>query len=353
MVDTMKAFVLTGKGKGEYKDVEKPVCAKDGMILKIEAVGLCGSDVRTYVHGHSKVTYPAVIGHENAGTIVEVGEEVKAGWKVGDRVVVNPAIPCGKCYYCTHDDMSGLCEVLSVYGNDIPGGFAQYMAIPGAGVEKGQIIRIPEGIDFDEIIIVELLASVVKAQDQLRVGLGETVVIVGSGPIGCLHTQIAKLRGATKIILADLNQERLDMAGKFGATHLVNSSKEDLEKKVKEITNGRGADVVIVAAPSAEPHQQGLEMLRKEGRLSMFGGLNKENPWTKLDANLIHYNRLEIRGAYSYSFANFMQGFDLVLAGKINKDIVTHKIPLKDVPEGVKLIQTGKAIKVVLKPWME
>ena len=352
-METMKALVLTGKQQAEYIDVEKPVCAKDGMILKIEAVGLCGSDVRTYIHGHSKVKYPAIIGHENAGVIVEIGEDVKADWKVGDRVIVNPAIPCGKCYYCTHDDMSGLCEILSVYGNDIPGGFAQYMAIPGVGIEKGQIIRIPDEIDFDEIIIVELLASVIKSQEHMRVSLGDTVVIIGSGPIGCLHAQIAKLRGATKIVMADINQERLDMVGKFGATHLVNSGQEDLVKIVKEITNGRGADVVIVAAPTAEPHQQGLEMLRKEGRLSMFGGLNKDNPWTKLDANLIHYNRLEIHGAYSYSFANFMQGFELVLAGKINKDIVTHKIPLKDMPEGVKLIQAGKAIKVVLKPWME
>jgi L-iditol 2-dehydrogenase len=353
MSNTMKAMVLTGKGQAEYKDVEKPLCPKDGMILRIESVGLCGSDVRTYIHGHSKVKYPAIIGHENAGVIAEIGEDVRSDWKIGDRVIVNPAIPCGKCYYCTHDDMSGLCEVLSIYGNDIPGGFAQYMPIPGVGVEKGQIIRIPEGIEFDEIIIVELLASVVKAQEQMRVGLGESVVIIGSGPIGCLHAQISKLRGATKIILADLNQERLDMAEKFGATHLVNSSKEDIVKRVKEITGGLGADVVIVAAPSAEPHQQGVEMLRKEGRLSMFGGLNKENPWSKLDANLIHYNRIEIRGAYSYSFANFKQGFDLVLAGKIDKEIVTHKIPLKDMTEGVKLIQSGKAIKVVMKPWIE
>ena len=352
-METMKALVLTGKEQAEYRDVEKPVCPEAGMILKIESVGLCGSDVRTYLHGHSKVKYPAIIGHENAGTIAEVGSKVRMDWKVGDRVIVNPAILCGKCYYCTHGDMSGLCEVLSVYGNDIPGGFAQYMQIPGVGVEKGQILRIPEEIDFDEIVIVELLASVIKAQEQLRIGLGETVVIIGTGPIGCLHAQIAKLRGATKIIMAGRNQERLNMAGKFGATHLVNSAGEDLVKRVKEITGDRGADVVIVAAPSAEPHQPGLEMLRKEGRLSMFGGLSKENPWSRLDANLIHYNRLEIRGAYSYSFADFMQGFELVLAGKIDKDIVTHKLPLKDMPEGVRLIQAGKAIKVVLKPWLE
>lgn len=349
----MKAMVLTGKGQAEYTDVEKPKCPKDGMIIKVEAVGLCGSDVRTYLHGHSKVKYPAIIGHEISGTIAEIGEDVKAGWNVGDRVVVNPAIPCGKCYYCTHDDMSGLCENLIVYGSDIPGGFAQYMVVPGVGVEKGQILPVPDNVDPDEIIIVELLSSVIKAQEQLRVSLGDTVVIIGSGPIGCLHAQIAKLRGAINIVMVDLNQERLDMARKFGATHFVNSVKENVVEKVKNITDGRGADVVIVAAPTAEPHQQGLEMLRKEGRLSIFGGLNKDNPWTKLDGNLIHYNRLQIYGSYSYSFANFKQAYDLVIAGKINKDIVTHKISLKDMIEGVNLVRSGKALKVVLKPWIE
>ncbi|MDR3551726.1 MAG: alcohol dehydrogenase catalytic domain-containing protein [Clostridia bacterium] len=348
----MKAMVLTGKAQAEYREVPTPECPVDGLLVKIEAVGLCGSDVRTFTYGHSKVKYPAIIGHETAGTIVEAGPENKGGWKVGDNVIINPAIICGTCYYCTHN-LSALCENMHVYGNDIPGGYAQYMAVPGVGVEHGQILRIPEGIAFDEIIIVELLASVIASQENLRISLGETVVIIGTGPIGCLHAQIAKLRGATKIIMADLNRERLDMVHQFGGTHFVDSSKEDLVKIVREVTGGRGADAVIVAAPSTQPHQPGLEMLRKEGRLCVFGGLNKENPWSNLDANLIHYNRLEIRGAYSYSFANFQQGLELVTAGKIDKDIVTHRLPLKDMVEGVHLVQQGKAIKVVLKPWEE
>ena len=200
------------------------------------------------------------------------------------------------------------------------------------------------------MIIVELLASVIKAQEQLQTSLGDTVVIIGSGPIGCLHAQIAKLRGATTIVMADINKERLDKCVEFGATHFVDSSKEDLVKIVKEITKGRGADVVIAAAPSSQPHQPGLEMLRKEGRLSIFGGLDKANPWSNLDANLIHYNRLSVIGAYSYSPAAFGKGFDLISAGKINTNIITHKLPLSQMEEGIKLIKSGEAIKVVLRP---
>jgi L-iditol 2-dehydrogenase len=218
----MKALVLTGKEQAEYRDVEKPVCPEDGMILKVEAVGLCGSDVRTYLHGHSKVKYPAVIGHENAGTIAEIGAKVRTDWKVGDRVIVNPAIPCGKCYYCTHGDMSGLCEVLSVYGNDIPGGFAQYMQIPGRN-RKGQILRIPDGIDFDDIIIVELLASVIKAQEQITGEPRRNRRLIGTAPsmLTCPDRETA---GSVEYHMSGRNPERLKLAGRFGATHLVNSS---------------------------------------------------------------------------------------------------------------------------------
>jgi len=348
----MKAIVLTGKAQAEYREIPTPECPEDGLLVKIEAVGLCGSDIRTYFHGHKSVTYPAVIGHENAGVIVGTGGKHTGGWAMGDRVVINPSIPCGKCYYCMHGSPD-ICNNWFVYGNDIPGGFAQYLAVPGVGVERGQILRVPDGISLDEITLTELMASVLKAQEQMRVTLGDTVVIFGCGPIGCLHTQIARLRGAGKIILADISQDRLELVKGFGADLLVNSGKEDIVSIVRGLTNGIGADVCIVAAPSAEPHRLGVELLKKEGRLSYFGGLNKEAPLSTVDGNLVHYNRIEIRGAYSYSFANFEQGFKLVSEGKIDKRIITHRLPLRDMEEGVRLVQAGKAIKVVLKPWEE
>lgn len=349
----MKALLLTGKSTVEYREIEDPQCPDDGFLMRIETVGLCGSDVRTFIHGHAKVTYPCILGHENAGVVVEVGPNIKNKQiKVGDRLIANPAVPCGKCYYCTNN-MLGLCEELIVYGHTIPGGFAQLMAFPGICVERGQFIHVPETVDFDEIVVVELLASVIKSHEQLETGLGETVVIFGCGPIGCLHAQIAMLRGATKIVMINTSAGRLAMSKEFGGTHFIHSAEEDPVARVKEITKGRGADVVVVAAPATEPHQQGLQMLRKQGRLSIFGGLNKENPWTTLDGNLIHYNRLTIYGAYAYSPANFQKGFDLVAAGKINMNIVTHRLPLKEMEKGVALIKAGQAMKVVLKPQAE
>lgn len=350
----MKALLLTGKSAVEYREIETPKCPDAGFLMKIEAVGLCGSDVRTYTHGHSKVAYPCILGHENVGVVVKISPNIKnKNIKVGDRLVVNPAVPCGKCYYCLNN-MVGLCEDLIVYGHSIPGGFAQYMAFPGICAERGQFIHIPDDVSSDEIVIVELLASVIKSQEQLGTSLGETVVIFGCGPIGVLQAQIAELRGATKIVMIDVNSKRLKLCEDLlGTPYIINSAEIDPIARVKEITNGRGADVVVVAAPVTEPHQQGLQMLRKQGRLSIFGGLNKENPWTKLDGNLIHYNRLTIHGSYAYSPANFQKGFDLVVSGKINKNIVTHRLPLKEMEKGVELIRTGEALKVILKPQIE
>jgi L-iditol 2-dehydrogenase len=347
----MKALVLNGKQDVEYKEILTPECPQDGFLLRVEAVGLCGSDVRNYTHGHSKLQYPAVLGHENAGIVVEVGENCSE-YKVGDKLVLNPAIPCGKCYYCENDNR-GLCENLKVVGTQVQGGFAQFMAVDSDIIERGQILRMPEDLAYDQVILAELLSSVIKAQEQLEVGLNDTVVIVGSGPIGCLHSQIAKLRGATTIVMADINQERVDAVRPFGGTHFVNSAEVDLVQYVKDLTGGIGADVVIVAAPSAKPHQEGLVMLKKEGRLSIFGGLSKEDPWSIMDGNLIHYNRLKIIGAYSYSPCDFKKGFDLLAGGHINMDMITHRLPLKDMEQGVKLIREGKAMKVVLLPQVE
>ena len=346
----MKTLYLTGKQQVEIRDEPIPACPEDGLLVRITSVGLCGSDVRTYSVGSAKIGYPVVLGHENVGEVAEVGRGV-AGYAAGDVVVANPAIPCGKCYYCVNK-APGLCDRLEVAGTSFPGGFAQYMAFPGSMLSRGQIIKIPEGVDSEPMILAELLASVIKAQSDLQVGLGETVAVIGAGPIGCLHAMIARLRVASKVVLADVSPGRLKLCEKYAGTHFVVSSEEDVVRRVMDITGGLGADVCISANPSPQPHQQGVEMLRKEGRLSLFGGLPKDAAMTTLDANMIHYKRLRVLGAYSYSAAEFAKGYDLLRAGKIDSRIITHKLPLEGMEDGVRAIQSGTAIKVVLKPWM-
>lgn len=346
----MKALFLKGIRNVEYSDIPKPTCPDDGLLIKVDTAGLCGSDIRLYNSGSSSLQYPVILGHEIAGIIEEVGKSVVYEWKIGDRVIANPTVPCGKCFYCVNN-MYDLCDYLEIAGNSFPGAFAQYMVLPRSMVERGQIIKIADGCELEPMVLVELLASVIKAQNDLHINIGETVVIIGSGPIGCLHAQIAKLHGAMRIIMADINGERLDKCRGFGGTHFIVSSKENLVSRVLDITGGHGADAVIVACPAKEPHQQGLEMLRKEGRLSIFGGLAKDNSYSTMDANLIHYKRLKVLGAFTYSMAEFQRGYELISSGKIDTNIITHKFPLREMESGVAAANSGEAIKVLLKPW--
>jgi Threonine dehydrogenase and related Zn-dependent dehydrogenases len=345
----MKALVLEGIQKVSYKDVPTPECPHDGLLIKMDSVGLCGSDVRTYFHGHQSVKYPCILGHENAGTIVEVGSDVK-GYAVNEKVIVNPVVPCGKCSYCLKG-LQNMCSDRLTYGHHIQGGFAEYMVVPGIGLEKGQVLKIPAGVSTDEIVIAELLSTVVSAQDYANVTLGETVVIIGAGPIGCLHSEVARLRGAEKIIMVNRSQERLEMSKRFSGTHFINSSKENAVERVKEITDGLGADIVIVAAPSVEAEEEGLNMLRKRGRLVIFGGTPKDNSIAKFDSNKIHYNEIAILGTFSTNPTDFKKAFDLVVNRMIKTEgFVTHILPLEKMEEGVREIQSGRALKVVLKP---
>lgn len=345
----MKALVLEGKERFVYKDVQMPVCPEDGLLIKIDAVGLCGSDVRTYFHGHHHVSYPVILGHENAGTIVEIGSKVE-GFELGERIIVNPVLPCGKCWYC-QKGWQHMCSDRLTYGHQIQGGFAEYMVVPGIGLDRGQVLKIPTDVSSEDIVVVELLSSIINSQEYANVSLGETVAIIGAGPIGCLHTEVARLRGAKRIILIDINDNRLKLAENFSATDLINSSEVDLKEKIMDITDGFGVDVVISATPIAETQSQGIDILRKRGRIVLFGGLSAENPFTTLDSNKIHYNELAVLGAFAYGPDTFKKAFDLVANRMVKLDgFVTHVLPLKDAVEGIKEIKAGNALKVVLKP---
>lgn len=345
----MKALVLTGKSQVEYREVLTPTCPDDGFLIRVDSVGLCGSDVRTYFYGHQHVKYPCILGHENVGTIMEAGKNVEE-YKVGDRIIVNPVLPCGKCWYC-QKGLQHICSDRLTYGHHIQGGFAEYMVIPGIGIEKGQILKIPNNVSSDKIVIVELLSSIVNAQEYADVTLGETVVVFGTGPIGCLHSEVARLRGAKKIIMIDINDGRLELAKKFSGTDFINSSVSNPVETVLKLTKGFGADVAIVAAPSVEAQSQALKLLRKRGRLVIFGGVSKDNPYTKLDSNFIHYNEIAILGTFAYGPNNFKKAFDLVVNNMINTDgFITHILPLEEMEQGVEKIKSGEALKVVLKP---
>ena len=334
----------------DVEDVAVPEIPAGGLLLKILACGLCGSDLRTLRMGHRKVTFPWTIGHEICGTVEEVGSAYAGQWRVGERLSVGPLAYCGICDFCFAGQYE-LCENYREIAQAWPGGFAEYIAIPKECVERGTILPAPESVDPAFAAIIEPMSSCVHAQEKGQVGLGDTVVIIGSGPIGCTHISLARARGAVKIILVDIVDERLELAEAFEPDCMINASQVDTVEEVRRITNGKGADVVITATPAPVAVVQAVEIARKNGRILLFGGLPKENSKPGVDMNLVHYNALQLIGTTIFAPRHFHTALQLVSSGKIPADkLVTHRFPLAEFKQGATMALKGKVLKAVFSP---
>lgn len=344
----MRAVFFEGPEKLVLKEIEIPKCEEDGILVKIEACGICGSDIRNYHLGLKDDITHQIMGHEIAGIVVEVGKKVKR-FKEGDRVAIAPDVSCGECFYCKRGWVN-LCINHRMIGTHFPGGFAQYIYLSSEILSRGIINFIPKNVSFESATISEPASSVIACQERNNITLGDTVVIIGDGPIGCLHLEVAKARGAERVIMVGL--KRLEMAKTFNPEHLIDAGSQDPVREVLEITGGLGADVVIVANPVKETQEQAIEMARKRGKIILFGGVSRSDPMTLLNSNLIHYNELDIVGSFSYPAISHEMALRLISQGKISSEkYITATVPLEKIGEGFILAEQGKAMKVIVKPW--
>ena len=346
----MKVARYYAPGDIRLEQLPEPDVSPGEVKLRVRACSTCGTDVKISRSGHPNMSPPQVMGHEIAGEIVAVGEGVE-GWRTGDRVQVIAAIPDGTCPDCLAGHQS-ICPNQLSMGYQFPGGFAEYMIVPRQVLAVGGLTRIPEDLSFAEASLAEPLACVLNGQELARVGEGDTVVVIGSGPIGCLHVRLARARGAARIILIDLNAERLAAAAALVHPDLtVATDAQDPVAAVLDATDGRGADVVITAAASGRAQEQGLQMLARRGRLSLFGGLPKDAPNITVDANLVHYRELTIVGVNGSTPAHNKQALELIASGAVPvADLITHRLPLDQVLEGIEIVARGEAIKVTIEP---
>ena len=343
----MKAALMYGPNDIRIEMVDKPVCPQDGLILKIMAVGLCGSDIRNLTSDSRKGKYPFIYGHEIVGIVDEIGPK-QTKYQVGDRLFLFPGTYCMECDDC----ISGHSENCTNVEKDLAGvgGFAQYVAVSGKKIRLGGIYQIPDYVSFEAASLGEPLTSVYACLENISVGYPDTVVIIGAGPIGCFMSQLAKLRGAQKVIMIDINETRLNMVKDFGADHTILSTKEDPINAVMELTNGLGADKVISANPSNAAQAQSIFMAKKGGVVVFFGGVPKGS-LTALDTNYIHYNNIWIKGHFGASYIQSKKAFELAISDSFpTKKLITHKLPLDKIHEGIELTRSGEAIKVVLLP---
>ncbi len=346
----MNAAVFHAPGDLRLTEVPDPQVGPGELELRMHACATCGTDAKIFQHGHPRLDPPQIIGHELAGEVVAVGDGAE-GFAVGDRVQVIAAVPCGQCAFCRAGRQT-VCPYQTSMGYQYPGGFAERMIVPKLVLDVGGVNRIPDGLSYAEAAVTEPLACALNAQELVDVHDGDVVVVMGAGPIGCMHVRLARSRGAAKVILTDINAGRLAMsAERVDPDAVIDSSSEDVVDAVRKLTDGVGPDVVITAAPAAKAQEDAIAMAAPQGRISFFGGLPKDNPWIRCDSNKVHYSELRLVGANGSSPAHNTTALGLIASGAVPvADLITHRLPLDRVGEAIEAVRSGEAIKVVVEP---
>ncbi len=345
----MEAAVFEGPGRIPVRTVDDPRCDPDGIVVRVKACGICGSDVRNFRAGLRSGKTGQIIGHEIAGIVEETGGACRR-FSVGEAVAVAPDVSCGRCHYCRLG-LVNLCLDHRMVGTHWPGGFAQFLAVPGIVLERGMVHRVPSGVSFRDAALAEPLSSVLAAQESSAIGHGHAVAVFGSGAVGCLHVQIAHRKGAMPVVL--VGRRRLPLAAAFHPDASVQVNERDPVAAILQATDGLGADVAIIATPSAESQQQGIEAVRRRGTVVLFGGLPREEPFARLDTNRIHYNELRVIGSFSYPARNHVEALQVIQEGGICADaLVSRVIPLEGIEDAILSSERGEVLKVVVDPWM-
>jgi len=346
----MKVVRFHAPGDVRIEEAPEPTVGPGEVKLLIRSCSTCGTDVKISKFGHHHIVPPRIMGHEIAGEVVDVGDGV-GRWASGDRVQVIAAVPCGECRECRRGRMT-VCPDQESIGYHYEGGFAEYMVVPAKVLAVEGLNRIPDGVTFTEASLAEPLACVLNGQQLAQVGEGDVVVVMGAGPIGCLHVRLARARGAARVFLVDINADRLDMAASLVVPDAtVSGAETDVVEEIIKLTDGRGADVVITAAASGAAQEQAIRMAARRGRVSFFGGLPKDNPVIACDANLIHYRELTIVGANGSSPAHNAQALRLIADRSVPvADLITHRLPLDGALSAFDVVSRGEAIKVTIEP---
>jgi len=344
----MKAAFLVGSRTLELREIEVPKAKPGGIVVDVKACGVCGSDLRRWKEGPAGE--PVVTGHEASGIVVEVGKDVSK-YKVGDIVAIAPDIHCGECFYC-RKGLYNLCDKLHFLGitSGYNGGMAEFIELTEEVLVNGIVHKVPEGLSFDHAAIAEPCTSVLACHDRIGTTINDLVVVMGAGPIGCIHTAVAHARGA-RVVISEPSETRRELAQPFNPTAIVNPFEEDLDAVVRKFTDGRGADIVICANPVAATQTQAVEISRKRGKVILFGGLPKADPTTNFDGNKIHYEEIEVIGSFSYHPSYHAFALEALHRGLIPAEkLITAKYPLDEVDSAFEIAASGKALKVIINP---
>lgn len=344
----MKAAVYLGIDKIEIRDVPKPEVGPNEVLLKVVACAVCGSDIRIFHYGNNRVNPPQILGHEIAGRVVETGSGVTKV-KVGDRVAVGADVPCGQCVYC-ESGLGNNCLDNHAMGYQFAGGFAEYCLLNDMVMHYGPVHRIPENVSYEEAALAEPLACVINGFEMVHIKMGDTVVVIGAGPIGCMMIPLARLCGSTRIIMVDNDPKRVEQAKRFGADEYIWSGRENPVERVKQLTGGFGADVVITANGASRTHLDAIDMAGHRARVNLFGGL-AQNTTITIEPNKIHYKEMVLTGSHGSTPRQHRLALDLIASGKINmKEYISHRFQLEQITEAFAAAENREGLRVIVKP---
>jgi L-iditol 2-dehydrogenase len=345
----MIASVFHGPGELMVEDVTVPEIGPGEVLVRIGANTLCGTDLRI-LRGEKTlgVRRPSILGHEFAGHISEVGHEVR-GFEEGMPVAMAPVIPCRRCYYCQHG-MENACADRRAMGYEFDGGLGEYVRVPALAIEAGNLFAAREDLPSECLALAEPLSCCVNGQRRSRVSLDDTVLIMGAGPIGLFHLQLSLLAGARMVLVSEPSPSRRAFASDLGAHVTVDSTAADLRAAVEEHTGGLGVDSVIICIGLPQLVNESLTLTRKCGRVNVFAGLAGKG-WAEVEANLIHYNELEVTGTTAARRSDYETALRLIESGRVEvQSMVTDRVPLGSVNEAFDRAAGGEGLKVAVMP---
>jgi len=347
----MLALVYHGPDDLRVDEVPIPQIGPDEILLKVSAASICGTDFRIWHGGHRK--YPPgtlrIPGHEVSGEVASVGDNIQ-DLKAGQRVFVAPNMGCGRCRQCISGN-NNRCASYAALGVTLDGAFAEFMRVPAVAVLQGNVMPLADSLGAEVASLIEPLACVLRGQKALAIQPGDVVLVMGAGPIGIMHMLLARLSGASKVLVSELQEARLFQAKRLGADRVIDLAKENIQAVIEAESEGQGADVVIVAAPSHQGQESALNLAAIGGRINFFGGLPKDRPTINFDSNLVHYKELMVTATTACSTSDCHQAAAIVNSGRIDlSPLISARFALKDALAAFQAAEDRHSLKVVVKP---
>lgn len=342
----MLAAKMFGKNDIRVQEVPTPTPGRGEILIKVRSAAVCGTDIRMITNGVAGIDeeHPRILGHEIAGVIEVLGENV-SGYSVGQRVAIAPNMGCGICEPCIRGN-GHLCPDYKALGINLDGGFAEYCVVPEIAVRGGNVCILDDGVSFDDGAVNEPLSCVCNGFEHADIRPGDRVLIIGAGPIGIMHCALALMAGGV-VYLSDISKDRLDSAKAIYPK--INTLFGDTKQELMKATNGYGADAIITACPVPAVQSLAVELAALGGRVIFFGGIPADKEPVGINTNLVHYKQLILSGTTRASLAQYRKTLNYISSGVLDiSPLVTAHFELKDIKSAIDLAKNGVGLKNVI-----